>query len=241
MKKKFPILPMVLGTVVVVLAAFGAAFGLAFLAKWILGSQIKDSVAAITLLIPSATVFMIYFFLFEGILFTMQAKTFKKVLEENNSYSQKTQKGERKFKIITRSIYAIIIAICLIFPAIYMNCYTKIEDSKITEKVVFTKEEYTLDDITSYRLGVNDMGLVFYVNMYSGEKFELLQSDSIYSEKFNESFESKYAFVAHLSDLFDSNEKIIKGQVTNREKMVELYSDYPQIWDHISKIIDKHS
>ena len=241
MKKKFPILPMVLGTVAVVLAAFGVAFGLAFLAKLTLGAQIKDEISSITLKMPSATVFMIYFFLFEGILFTMQAKTFKRVLEENNPYSKPTEKGERKFKVITRSIYAVIITACLIFPVIYLNCYTKVEDDKITEKVIVTKGEYTLDDITSYRLGMNDLGLVFYVNMYSGESFELLQSDSIYSEKFNETYSNKYEFISHLTDVFDANEKIIKGQVTNVDKIILNYSDYPEVFDHISKIIDKNS
>ena len=241
MKKKFPIMPMVLGTVAVVIAAFGVAFGLAFLSKLVLGSLIDDSVSAITLKMPSATVFMIYFFLFEGILFTMQAKTFKRVLEENNPYSKPTEKGERKFKVITRSIYAIIIAACLIFPVIYLNCYTKVEDDRITERVVISQKEYTLDDITGYRLGMNDTGLVFYVNMYNGEKFELLQSDSIYSDRFNDTYSNKYEFVSHLTDVFDANEKIIKGQVTNVDKIILNYSEYPEVFDHISKIIDKNS
>ena len=241
MKKKFPLLPMILGTVAVVLAAFGLSFGLAFLAKLVLGAQIKSTVASITLKLPSATVFMIYFFLFEGILFTMQAKTIKKVLAETDPGSKPTQSGERKFKVITRSIYSVIIALCLIFPCVYLNCYTKIEDNKITEKTVFAKEEYALDDITGYRLGMNDLGLVFYVNMYSGERFEILQSDSIYSEKFNEVYKNKYEFIAHLTDVFDSNEKIIKGQVTNVEKIKTNYSEYPEIWEYISKIIEKNS
>ncbi len=241
MKKKLPILPVVLGTVVVVLAAFGVAFGLAFLAQFIISARINGSVAAVALTIPSATVFLIYFFLFEGILFTMQAKPFKKILEENKAYFKKTERGDRKFKIITRSIYAVIIAACLIFPVVYMNCYTKIEEDAFTEKTLFAKEEYTLDDITGYRLGMSDTGLVFYVNMYSGEKFELLQSDCIYSDKFNESFESKYEFVAYLTDVFDSNEKIIKGQVTSVDKIKETYSEIPEIFEHISKIIEKNS
>lgn len=241
MKKKFPVMPMILGTVIVVLAAFATTFGLAFLAKLILGAKIKSSVAAIFLTIPSATVFMVYFFLFEGILFTMQAKTFKKILEESNPYSKTTQKGERKFKLITRSIYASLLALCLIFPVAYMNCYTKVDDSKITEKTFFAKEEYTLDDITGYRLGMNDLGLVFYVNMYSGENFELLQSDPIYSEGFNQTYSSKYEFIASLTDKFDANEKIIRGQVTNVEKIKTNYSEYPEVWEHISKIINKNS
>lgn len=241
MKKKFPILPVILGTIIVVLAAFLMSFGLAFLANAILGAKFSGGVTSISLLIPSATVFMIYFFLFEGILFTMQAKTFKRLIDEDKPKWEKSDRGDRRFKMITRSIYIVIIAICLAFPAIYMNCYTKIEDGNITEKIVFVENEYTLDDITAYRLGMNDTGLVFYVNMYSGEKFELLQSDSIYSDKFNEKFESQYEFVAYLTDVFDSNPKIIKGQVTNAQEITDTYSSIPEIWTHISKIIEKHS
>lgn len=241
MKKKFPIFPMILGTVIVVLAAFATAFGLAFLAKLVLGAQIKNEISSIALTMPSATVFMIYFFLFEGILFTMQAKVFKKVIEESDPHHKKTERGERKFKLITRSIYAVIIAVCLIFPAIYFNCYTKVEDEKFTERTVFATKEYDLNDITGYRLGMNDLGLVFYVNMYSGERFEILQSDSIYSEKFNETYANKYEFISHLTDVFDANEKIIKGQVTNVDKITLNYSDYPDVWEHISKIIEKNS
>ena len=241
MKKKFPILPVILGTIIVVLAAFLMSFGLAFLANAILGAKFSGSVTSISLLIPSATVFMIYFFLFEGILFTMQAKTFKRLIDEDKPKWEKNERGDRRFKMITRSIYIVIIAICLAFPALYMNCYTKIEDGNITEKIVFVENEYTLDDITAYRLGMNDTGLVFYVNMYSGAKFELLQSDSIYSDKFNEKFESQYEFVAYLTDVFDSNPKIIKGQLTNAQEITDTYSSIPEIWTHISKIIEKYS
>ncbi len=240
MKKKIPFLPVILGTVIVVISAFAVAFGLAFFARWVLGIQIKDTAAAITLAIPSATVFLIYFFMFEGIMFTMQAKAFKKIIEESNPLSKKTPQSERKFKIITRSIYAVIISLCLIFPAVYTTCYTRVEESKITEQMLFSKTEYTLSDISSYRLGTNDLGVVFYVNMYNGDKFELLQSDSVYSEKFGETYENKYEFVAHLTDIFDENEKIIKGQVTSREEIESIYSDYPEVWTHIKKIIDKN-
>ena len=237
MKKKFPIWPVIIGTVLVVFGALGAAFGLAFLAKTLLEASIKDSVASIILSIPSAAVFLIYFFLFEGILFTTQAKTFKKLLEESNPY-EKSEKKDRRFKLITRSVYAVIIAICLIFPTIYMSCYTKIEDTKITEKTVFVKTEYSLDDISTYRIGINDTGLVFYVNMYNGESFEILQGDGIYSNKFGERFENKYAFASYLADVFDSNEKIITRTVTNAEKIKGTYKDIPEIWEYISKYVE---
>ena len=231
---------MVLGTVIVVLSAFIMSFALAFLASQILGAKIRGEVMTLSLLIPSATVFMIYFFLFEGILFTMQAKTFKKLIDEDKPRWAKNE-GDRKFKKITKIIYIVIIAICLIFPLFYMNCYTTVDEDKITQKVVFTETEFTPDDITSYRLGMNDTGLVFYINMYSGDRFEILQSDSIYSDAFNEKFESKYEFVAYLAEKFDANEKIIQGKVTNVGNIMLTYSDIPEIWDHISKIIDKHA
>ena len=237
MKKKFPIWPVIIGTALVVFGALGVAFGLAFLAKALLEASMKDAVASMILTIPSAGVFLIYFFLFEGILFTTQAKTFKELLDENNPY-ERSEKKDRRFKIITRSVYAVIIALCLIFPAIYMNCYTKIEDNEITERTVFIKSEYTLDDISTYRVGFNDTGLVFYINMYNGDSFEILQSDGIYSKKFSETFENKYAYASYLADVFDSNEKIITRTVTNPEKIKEAYKDIPEAWEHISKFIE---
>ena len=234
-------MPMIIGTIIVVLSAFFVTFGLAFLASAILKSSISGSVTSLTLTIPSATVFMVYFFHFEGILFTMQAKTFKKLIDEDKPKWEKSEKGDKKFKTVTKAIYAVIIAACLIFPAIYMNCYTTVNEDNITEKIIFTKTEYDLDDITSYRLGMNDTGLVFYINMYSGERFEILQSDSIYSDGFYERFESEYEFVAHLAEKFDANEKIIQGKVTNVGDIIVNYSEVPEIWNHISKIVEKHS
>ena len=233
MKKKFPVMPIILGTFIVVAASIVATFGLAFLSKWILGAVIKDTVAAISMRIPTVTVFFLYFILFEGIFIATQAHSIKNAITDGKPTTQENKAEDRKLTTIIRSALAIIIAVALLFPVIYLNCYSKIEETKITDKTLFAKEEFTLDDITSYRLGMNDTGLTFYINMYSGESFELLQSDCIYSAKFNETFHNKYEFAAHLSKIFDANEKIISFSVTNQEGIIENYRDVPEVWDHI--------
>ena len=118
MKKK-GFLSAFVGTLAVLAGSFAAMLLTAFLAGVIINSSIKDSPTFISLSIPTAAVFLVYFVLFEVIFFKWQ---FRLSLEEKKSKpSLMMSQAEapispEKFKKISRVLTLIVLCLCLLFP-----------------------------------------------------------------------------------------------------------------------------
>lgn len=242
MKKK-GFLSAFVGTLAVLAGAFAAMLLTAFLAGVIINSSIKDSPTFISLSIPSAAVFLVYFFLFEVLFFKWQ---FRLSLEEKSSKPSlmrlKTEPviSPEKFKKISRVLTVIVLCLCLLFPFIYANTYTQFDGERITKKALIAKTEYTTESVNGYSLICNDEGLKFTISMKDGESFEIFNADSLISPKFNEKYESMFGYAAYLSDIYDCRESIVRKKVSGREKMESTYKEsYPDVWKYLESIIQE--
>ena len=242
MKKK-GFLSAFLGTLLVLAGAFAAMLLTAFVAGVIINSSIKDSASFISLSIPTAAVFLVYFFLFEVIFFKWQ---FRLSLEEKSkkpslmSSMNDAPISPEKFKKISQVLTVIVLCLCLLFPFIYTNTYTQFDGEKITKKALIAKTEYTTDNVNGYSLICNDEGLKFTISMKDGTSFEIFNADSLISPKFNEKYESMFGYAAYLSDVYDSREAIVRKKVSGKERMESTYKEsLPDVWKYLESIISE--
>ena len=234
-------LSVIIGTLAVIAAAFAAMFITAFLAGLIINGIIKDSPSFVILSIPTAAVFSVYFVLFEILFFKWQ---FKLSLEEKASKPRlMTRDGEetispKKLKKISSVLTIIVVSLCLIFPAIYMSSYTSFDGEVITQKTLFIKKEYTTENVNGYSLLCDNDGMRFTISMRDGKSFELFNSDSLISPKFNEKYENMFGYAAYLSDIYDSRERIVRKRVSGSERMKEVYEkEHPDVYKYLEQII----
>ena len=237
MKKGF--ISALIGTLAVLAGSFVAMLITALIAGIIINSSIKDSATFVSLSIPTAAVFLVYFVLFEVLFFKWQ---FRLSLEEKESKpsllnSQPTIPPE-KFKKISKILTIVVICLCLLFPFIYVNTYTQYDGESITQKSLITKTEYTKDSVNGYSLICNDEGMKFTISMKDGESFEIFTADSIVSPKFDEKYESIFGYAAYLSDVYDSRESIVRKKISGKDRMERVYKeDHPDVWKHLEAIM----
>ena len=234
-------LSVILGTLAVIAASFAAMLLNAFIAGLIINASIKDSPSFVILSIPTAAVFAAYFVLFEVLFFKWQ---FRLSMEQRASKPRlMAGMGEEpispeKFKKISSILTVIVVCLCLAFPAIYMNSYTKFEGENITQKTLFINKEYNTDDVNGYSLLCDDEGMRFTISMRDGKSFELFNADSLISPAFNGKYESMFGYAAYLSDVYDSREKIVRKRVSGADRMREVYEkELPDVYKYLEKII----
>ena len=239
MKKGF--LSALIGTLAVLAGAFAAMLITALIAGVIINSSIKDSATFISLSIPTAAVFLVYFVLFEVLFFKWQ---FRLSLEEKSSKpslltsSADAPISPEKFAKVSRVLTIVVICLCLLFPFIYVNTYTQFDGENITQRSLITKTEYTKDSVNGYSLICNDDGMKFTISMRDGKSFEIFTADSLISEKFNEKYESMFGYAAYLSDVYDSREAIVRKKVSGKDRMEKAYKeDHPDVWKYLEVII----
>lgn len=236
-------LGVVIGTLAVIAGAFAAMFLCALISGLVLNASIKDEESFIILTIPSAAVFIVYFILFEVIFFKWQFYVSLKQKKMNAMTSISNEEeiiSPEKFKKVSNIITIVVICLCLIFPLIYMRTYTKFADTTITEQALFSKEEYTIDDVNGYSLLCNSDGMKYTISMKNGKSYEIFNADSLISEKFNQKHESMFGYAAYLSKTYDAQERIIRKRVSGTDRMREAYEkDHPDVWKYLEIIINE--
>ena len=234
-------LSVIIGTLAVIAAAFAAMFATAFIAGLIINAMIKDSPSFIILSIPTVAVFSVYFVLFEVLFFKWQFKLSLKAREAKPRLMASMEEepiSTEKFQKISSALTIVVVCLCLIFPAIYMGSYTKFDGEVITQKTLFVEKEYTTENVNGYSLLCDSDGMRFTISMRDGKSYELFNSDSLISPAFNERYESMFGYAAYLSDIYDSQERIIRKRVSGADRMKEVYEkDHPDVYKYLEKII----
>ena len=234
-------LSVIIGTLAVIAAAFAAMFVTAFVAGLIINAMIKDSPSFVILSIPTVAVFSVYFVLFEILFFKWQ---FKLSLEARSSKTRLMSSMDEepispeKFKKISSALTVIVVCLCLVFPAIYMSSYTEFDGETVTQKTLFIKKDYTTANVNGYSLLCDDDGMRFTISMRDGKSYELFNADSLISPAFNEKYESMFGYAAYLSDVYDSQERIIRKRVSGADRMKEVYEEnHPDVYKYLEQII----
>lgn len=231
-------LSVILGTLTVIAAAFFATFLSGVIAYAVLHALIKGSESFIILSVPSAAVFSVYFVLFEVLFFKWQFKlSFKEENQDKLALSDDDKKKNALIGRISRIVTLCVICISIAFPFAYSSIHVRFDGEKIVKQTVFVSKEYTTENVNGYSLLCDSSGMRFTISMKDGESFELFNSDSVVSDEFEERYESIFGYAAHLSDIYDSQERIIRKRVSGREKMESTYSSRPNVWKYLSDII----
>ena len=241
-----------LGTIFVLLGVALHAILSSLIAKAFIGSRFAGDVACAVLTLTITNI-IVAFALYEIVFIVWQVRAAQRINEKKSSLLRPTVTENEKKQMDKVFIIVLIvcIALSLAFSVVNANTFTCLKEDSISTVVFTTTKEYRWDgekcDVLRYAFACDESGgLTFKITMKDGKVFDLLGgvtslSDG-FAEKYNTDKVNLLAYVADLSEQFDSSEFIIERSVTdatveNAKKAYENNTDNALIWEQIQRII----
>lgn len=241
-----------LGTFFVLLAVAVHTILSSLIAKAFVSSRFGNDVACAVLTLTITNI-IVAFALYEIVFIVWQVRTAQRINEKKSTIMRPTVTEQEKKQM--DKVFVIVLIVCialsLVFSVVNANTFTCLKEDSISTVVFTTTKEYRWDedgcDVLRYSFACDETGgLTFKITMKDGKVFDVLGGvtslSSGFAEKYSTDKVNLLAYVADLSEQFDSSEYIIERSVTpatieNAEKTYSTAEGSELIWEQIQRII----
>lgn len=167
---------------------------------------------------------------------------FSSMSQEQNSRLYPKKEEKKKGIVITKAakFSAVCAGIMLIFMLVAnVFIYTEFSKESIKEKVFFSTEEYTWDEIYFYTLSCDEnANLTFSIETNDKTVYEIFKSGNSCSDKFTEEFGDMLSYAAYLSDTLDNRGEMVVKKIEGQEYLEKFYSSDENVWSKVQRIIE---